>query len=173
MKCASIMVIGAALRSGGGPEILSQLHHRPVPCRDRARTGRGGDPVHTIGVKETVPYVSTATRIIPIGAAINLVKSGAGGGGTLTGSVTSGIEAKDTVSSKTLAAAIRDLTPGAFDLSSNLDTMDTSRAVARGVAPWSASVSMPCTPPAEQCPDGGRGEDMKAYRRLSADPANG
>ncbi len=31
-----------------------------------------------IGVTETVPYVSTATRVIPIGAAINLLSHGAG-----------------------------------------------------------------------------------------------
>jgi outer membrane murein-binding lipoprotein Lpp len=87
-----------------------------------------------IGVESTVPLVSTATRIIPIGAAINLLKSGAGGGGTLTGSVTYGIEAKDSVSNKTVAAAVRDLAPGAFDLSSTLGTMDTARAVARDAA---------------------------------------
>jgi Protein of unknown function (DUF3313) len=46
-----------------------------------------------IGVTETVPYVSTATRVIPIGAAINLLSQGAGRGGTLTGSVTYGMEA--------------------------------------------------------------------------------
>jgi Protein of unknown function (DUF3313) len=87
-----------------------------------------------VGVSDTVPYVSTVTRVIPIGAAINLLSQGAGRGGTLTGSVTYGIEAFDSQSGKLLAAAVRQLTPGAFDISSTLGTMDTSRAVARDAA---------------------------------------
>ena len=87
-----------------------------------------------IGVTETVPYVSTATRVIPIGAAINLLSQGAGHGGTLTGSVTYGIEAFDSRTDKLLAAAVRRLTPGAFDISSTLGTMDTARAVAKDAA---------------------------------------
>jgi Protein of unknown function (DUF3313) len=80
-----------------------------------------------IAVSETVPYVSTATRVIPIGAAINLLKGGAGGAGTLTGSVTYGIEAYDSRSGEPLAAAVRELTPGAFDLSATLGTEETAR----------------------------------------------
>lgn len=87
-----------------------------------------------MGVSETVPYVSTASRVIPIGAAINLLSQGAGRGGTLTGSVTYGIEAFDARSGQLLAAAVRRLTPGAFDISSTLGTMDTARAVARDAA---------------------------------------
>jgi hypothetical protein len=87
-----------------------------------------------LGVSKTVPYVSTATRVIPIGTAINLLSQGAGHGGTLTGSVTYGIEAFDSQSGKLLAAAVRRLTPGAFDISSTLGTMDTARAVARDAA---------------------------------------
>ena len=86
------------------------------------------------GVSETVPYVSTATRVIPIGAAINLLSQGAGRGGTLTGSVTYGIEAFDSQSGELVAAAVRRLTPGAFDISSTLGTKDTARAVARDAA---------------------------------------
>jgi hypothetical protein len=87
-----------------------------------------------IGVEETVPYVSTVTRVIPVGAAINMVSSAAGGGGTLTGSVTYAIEALDSESGKVVAAAVRRLTPGAFDLSSTLGTKDTARAVAKDAA---------------------------------------
>jgi hypothetical protein len=87
-----------------------------------------------IAVSETVPYVSTATRVIPIGAAINLLKGSAGGSGTLTGSVTYGIEAYDSQSGELLAAAVRELTPGAFDLSATLGTEETARAVARDAA---------------------------------------
>lgn len=87
-----------------------------------------------LGVSKTVPYVATATRVIPISAAINLLSQGAGHGGTLTGSVTYGIEAFDSQSGKLLAAAVRRLTPGAFDIPSTLGTMDTARAVARDAA---------------------------------------
>jgi hypothetical protein len=87
-----------------------------------------------MGITETVPYVSTATRVIPIGAAINLLSQGTGHGGTLTGSVTYGIEAFDARSGQLLASAVRRLTPGAFDISSTLGTMDTARAVARDSA---------------------------------------
>lgn len=87
-----------------------------------------------IAVSETVPYAATATRVIPIGAAINLLKGGAGGSGTLTGSVTYGIEAFDSLSGRLLAAAVRELTPGAFDLAATLGTKETARAVARDAA---------------------------------------
>jgi hypothetical protein len=87
-----------------------------------------------LGVSKTVPYVSTAARVIPIGAAINLLSQGAGHGGTLTGSVTYGIEAFDSQSGNLLAAAVRRLTLGAFDISSTLGTMDTARAVAKDAA---------------------------------------
>jgi len=87
-----------------------------------------------IAVSKTVPYVSTATRVIPIGAAINLLKGGAGGSGTLTGSVTYGIEAFDSRSGQLLAAAVRELTPGAFDLGATLGTKETARAVAKDAA---------------------------------------
>lgn len=87
-----------------------------------------------IAVAPTVPYVSTATRLIPIGAAINLLKAGAGGSGTLTGSVTYGVEAFDSRSGELLAAAVRELTPGAFDIAATLGTMDTARAVAKAAA---------------------------------------
>lgn len=87
-----------------------------------------------IAVAPTVPYVSTATRLIPIGAAINLLKAGAGGSGTLTGSVTYGVEAFDSRSGQLLAAAVRELTPGAFDIAATLGTMETARAVAKAAA---------------------------------------
>jgi hypothetical protein len=87
-----------------------------------------------IGVTETVPYVSTATRVIPIGAAINLLSQGADRGGTLTGSVTYGVEAFDSQTGELLAAAVRRLTPGAFDIGSTLGTMETAQMVARDAA---------------------------------------
>ena len=87
-----------------------------------------------LGVSETVPYASAVTRVIPIGGAVNLLSRGAGHGGILTGSVTYGIEAFDSQSGKLVAVAVRRLTPGAFDISSTLGTMDTARAVASDAA---------------------------------------
>lgn len=87
-----------------------------------------------ISVSETVPYVSTATRVIPISAAINLFTDAAGRGGTLTGAVTYGIEGFDSSSDELVAAAVRQLTPGAFDIASTLGTMETAHAVARDAA---------------------------------------
>lgn len=87
-----------------------------------------------LGVAETVPYVATASRVIPFGAAINVLSQGAGRGGTLTGSVTYGVEAFDSRDGRLVAAAVRRLTPGAFDMGSTLGTMDTARAVARDAA---------------------------------------
>ena len=86
------------------------------------------------GVSSTVPYVSTATRVIPIGAAVNLLSAGAGAGGTLTGSVVYGIEARDSQTDELLAAAVRRLTPGAFDFGATTGTIATARAVARDAA---------------------------------------
>lgn len=87
-----------------------------------------------IAVKRTVPYASTATRMIPIGTAINLLKAGAGGPGTLTGAVTYGVEAFDSLSGRLIAAAVRELTPGAFDIAATLGTKETARSVARDAA---------------------------------------
>lgn len=87
-----------------------------------------------VEVSSTVPYVSTATRIIPISAAINLVKGATVGGGTLTGGVTYAVEARDSQTGKVVAAAVRHLTPGAFDIEATLGTMDTAQAVAKEAA---------------------------------------
>ena len=45
-----------------------------------------------------------------------------------------GIEAFDSMSGEPVAAAVRELTPGAFDLSATLGTKDTARAVAKDAA---------------------------------------
>jgi Protein of unknown function (DUF3313) len=52
----------------------------------------------------------------------------------LTGSVTYGVEAFDSQSGELVAAAVRELTPGAFDLNATLGTEETARAVARDAA---------------------------------------
>jgi len=50
-----------------------------------------------------------------------------GGAGTLTGSLTYGIKGADSVSNKVeAAAAVRRLTPGAFDLEATFGTMETA-----------------------------------------------
>ena len=48
--------------------------------------------------------------------------------------MTYGIEAFDSQSGQLVAAAVRELTPGAFDVGATLGTMETARAVARDAA---------------------------------------
>jgi hypothetical protein len=87
-----------------------------------------------ISVERTVPYVSTVTRIIPIGAVLNLGKAAAGEGGSLTGSVTVLVEAFDSETGHLLVASQRRVSPGAFDIEATLGTEQTARAAAKEVA---------------------------------------
>jgi hypothetical protein len=87
-----------------------------------------------VAVERTVPYAATATRIIPIGAVLNLGKAAAGEGGSLTGSLTILLEAFDSQTGKLLVASQRRVSPGAFDLQATLGTEETAMAVAKQVA---------------------------------------
>ena len=78
-----------------------------------------------IGVRPTVGGVATITRVIPMGAAINIVRGAAGAGGTMTGGIELAVEFYDSVSNKLLAGAVRQITPGAFDIEATLSTEKT------------------------------------------------
>lgn len=86
-----------------------------------------------VKVEETVPYVSTLTRIIPIGAVMNLGKAAAGSGGTLTGALTVVVEAFDSETGELVASAQRRVSPAAFDLEATMGTEETARAVAKQI----------------------------------------
>jgi hypothetical protein len=86
-----------------------------------------------VRVEKTVPYVSTVSRIFPIGAVVNLGKAAADQGGTLTGALTVVVEAFDSQTGQLLASAQRRVTPGVFDLSATMGTEETAQAVAEEI----------------------------------------
>jgi hypothetical protein len=85
-------------------------------------------------VSSTVPYAATITRLIPMSALVNVGRDALGEGGSLTGSLTILVEARDSVSDKVLVATQRLVRPGTFDLKSTLGTDETAQAVAEKVA---------------------------------------
>ncbi|WP_191057541.1 DUF3313 domain-containing protein [Geminicoccus harenae] len=85
-------------------------------------------------ISTTVPLAATASRIIPVGAVINLGREAMGKAGSLTGNATILIEVRDSVSDQVLMASQRLVSPGAFDLESTLSTENTARAIAKLVA---------------------------------------
>lgn len=87
-----------------------------------------------VRISRTVPYLSTATRVIPLSAMINVARTAAGVGGSLTGSATIMIEVFDSTTDALLAAGQRELNPDTFDIEATLGTDETARAVARQVA---------------------------------------
>ncbi|WP_027135894.1 DUF3313 domain-containing protein [Geminicoccus roseus] len=85
-------------------------------------------------VSSTVPYAATVTRLIPMSALVNVGRTALGEGGSLTGSLTILVEARDSETQKVLVATQRLVRPGTFDLESTLGTEQTARAVAQKVA---------------------------------------
>jgi hypothetical protein len=85
-------------------------------------------------VATTVPYAATITRIIPMSALVNAGREALGEGGSLTGSLTILVEARDSVSDKVLVATQRLVRPHTFDLKSTLGTDETAQAIAEEVA---------------------------------------
>jgi len=81
-----------------------------------------------IGVRGTTGGVATLTRVIPIGMAINAVRGAAGAGGTMTGGIELAVEFHDSQSNELLAGAVRQMTPGAFDIDATLSTDKTVQA---------------------------------------------
>lgn len=88
-----------------------------------------------IGVEKTVGGLATATRIIPIGLAINAVRAGGGGsGGSMTGGIELALEMFDGGNNDLLASTVRQQAPAVFDMEATLSTEDTVRACARSLA---------------------------------------
>lgn len=81
-----------------------------------------------IGVRETTGGVATLTRVLPIGLAINAVRGAGGKGGTMTGGIELAVEFHDSQSNELLAGAVRQITPGAFDIDATLSTDKTVQA---------------------------------------------
>jgi hypothetical protein len=104
-----------------------QIATAPAPDVVRVR-------VTLLGVKGTVGGVATATRILPIGMAVNAVRGVSGAGGSMTGGIELAIEVSDAQTNELLVSAVRQEAPAVFDIESTLSTNDTVRASARGAA---------------------------------------
>lgn len=91
-----------------------------------------------IGVRQTVGGVATVTRVIPMGIAINAVRGAAGAGGTMTGGIELAAEFYDSQTNELVAGAVRQISPGAFDIDA---TLSTDRTVAAAAASAGRAIS--------------------------------
>ncbi|CAO3424439.1 hypothetical protein [Azospirillum doebereinerae] len=132
---------GSGSSFGGLTDAQMQELAQLLTTESRRALAAGGYPVTTqpgpdtaritlklVRVDETVGGVATVSRILPIGAIVNIADGSAGGSGSFTGSVIAAAEVHDSQSSKLLAAAVRRHSPATFDLEATLSTMDTARA---------------------------------------------
>lgn len=87
-----------------------------------------------LSVAATVPGVATATKVTPVGLALNGVKSLAGKPGSFSGSAQVAFELTDSSSNELLAAAVRKRSPDALDISASLSTENTIASVSKDVA---------------------------------------
>jgi hypothetical protein len=90
--------------------------------------------VTLIGAEKTTGGVATATRVMPIGFAVNAVKSIAGKPGALTGSILYAAELTDATTGELQVAAVRRQSPDALDISATVSTTDTVKAVAQDMS---------------------------------------
>jgi hypothetical protein len=86
-----------------------------------------------LGVEKTEVGVRTVTQVLPIGLALNAVRSIADKPGATTGSMLFAVEIFDSKSNELQVAAVRRNAPLALDLPASLSTSDTVKAVARDV----------------------------------------
>jgi hypothetical protein len=90
--------------------------------------------VTLIGVEPTVGGVATASRILPIGLAVNAVRGAQSEGGTMTGGIDLAVEFFDSQSGELVAAAVRHIMPGALNFEATLSTSDTVNVCAEDAA---------------------------------------
>lgn len=117
-------------------QLVDQEMRRMIGERFRLVSEPGPDVVRIhpilIGVRRTVGGAATVTRVIPMGMAINTMRGLAGSGGTMTGGIELAVEVFDSLSNQLLAGAVRQVTPGVFDIQATLSTDKTVQAA--GVA---------------------------------------
>jgi len=104
----------------------------PIVTRPGAATARL--KMTLLGAEKTRGGVATATRVTPIGFAMNAVKSLAGKDGAFTGSVLYAVELSDARTGQLQMAAIRRVSPDALDVPATLSTTETVKAVAESSA---------------------------------------
>ena len=83
-----------------------------------------------LGVQNTIGGVATASRLTPMGFALNGVKSLRGKKGSMSGSVSAALEVTDSRDGELLFAAVRTRSPDALDIEATLSTEKTVEAVA-------------------------------------------
>lgn len=87
-----------------------------------------------LGVSQTVPLLATASRLTPMGFALNGIQSLRGKKGSMTGSAQVALEVTDSKTGELIFAAVRKRSPVALDIESTLSTEKTVEAVADDVA---------------------------------------
>jgi hypothetical protein len=87
-----------------------------------------------LGVQNTIGGVATASRLTPMGLALNGIQSLRGKKGSMTGSVNAALEVSDSQNRELLFAAVRQRSPDALDIESTLSTEKTVEAVADDMA---------------------------------------
>jgi hypothetical protein len=87
-----------------------------------------------LGVSQTVPLLATASRLSPMGFAVNGIQSLRGKKGSMTGSAQVALEVSDSSSGELLFAAVRKRAPVALDIQSTLTTQKTVEAIADDLA---------------------------------------
>ena len=87
-----------------------------------------------LGVSQTVPLLATASRLSPMGFAMNGIQSLRGKKGSMTGSAQMALEVTDSRNGELLFAAVRKRSPVALDIESTLSTEKTVEAVADDIA---------------------------------------
>lgn len=87
-----------------------------------------------LGVSQTVPLLATASRLTPMGFALNGIQSLRGKKGSMTGSAQVALEVTDSKSGELVFAAVRKRSPVAIDIESTLSTEKTVEAVADDIA---------------------------------------
>jgi hypothetical protein len=101
---------------------------------DRPGPGVATMKLTLLGVQNTVGGVATASRMTPMGFALNGIQSLRGKKGSMTGSAHVALEVTDSRSGDLLFAAVRVKSPNALDIESTLSTEKTVEAVANDVA---------------------------------------
>ncbi|HEX7857126.1 MAG TPA: DUF3313 domain-containing protein [Sphingobium sp.] len=86
-----------------------------------------------LGADKTMGGVSTVTHVMPVGLAMNAVKSLAGKKGSMTGSALIAVELKDSKTGELLAAAVRRESPDALNIDATLSTAETVKAIGKDV----------------------------------------
>lgn len=83
-----------------------------------------------LGIERPKSVPATASKVMPMGLAVNAVKSIAGKQGTFGGSIYVALEISDSRSGELLFAAVRHRAPNALDVEASLSTERTVTAVA-------------------------------------------